>query len=108
MISYSLKSTLSLNNLEILRPKVKKKLMNLQKKFCESPLRLFNNARKFRPRISKTRDKNSANNQNCHLPSQQQWFVNSLLCKLFSRRGKKTLEVKRGGEAIQIASAVES
>jgi hypothetical protein len=36
MISAS-KSTLSLNNLKILRPKVKKNLMNFRKKFCESP-----------------------------------------------------------------------
>ncbi len=34
MISIS-KSTLSLNNLKILRPKVTKKLTNLPKKFCE-------------------------------------------------------------------------
>jgi len=37
MISAS-KSTLSLNNLNILRPKVTKNLMNLRKKFCKSPL----------------------------------------------------------------------
>jgi len=36
MISAS-KSTLSLNNLKILRPKVVKNLKNLCKKFCESP-----------------------------------------------------------------------
>jgi len=34
MISAS-KSTLSLNNLKILRPKDKKNLTNLRKKFCE-------------------------------------------------------------------------
>jgi len=33
------KRTLSLNNLMILRPKVPKNLMNLHKKFCESPPR---------------------------------------------------------------------
>jgi len=36
MISAS-KSTLSLNNLNILMPKVTKNLTNLRKKFCESP-----------------------------------------------------------------------
>ncbi len=40
MISAS-KSTLSLNNLKILRPKVTKNLRNLHKKFCESPPRAF-------------------------------------------------------------------
>jgi len=35
MISTS-KSTLILNNLKILRPKVTKNLINLNKKFCES------------------------------------------------------------------------
>jgi len=35
MISAS-KSTLSLNNLKILRPKVTKNLSNLHEKFCES------------------------------------------------------------------------
>jgi len=35
MISAS-RSTFSLNNLNILRPKVTKNLMNLHKKFCES------------------------------------------------------------------------
>jgi len=38
MISAS-KSTLSLNNLKILRPKVTKNLTNLRKKFCELPPR---------------------------------------------------------------------
>ena len=33
------KSTLSLNNLKILKPKVTKNLKNLRKKFCESPPR---------------------------------------------------------------------
>jgi len=33
------KSTLSLNNLKILRPKVKKSLPNFRKKFCEFPPR---------------------------------------------------------------------
>ncbi len=36
MISAS-KSTLNLNNLKILRPKVTKNLTNLHKKFCEFP-----------------------------------------------------------------------
>jgi len=36
MISVS-KSSLSLNNLKILRPKVTKNLMNLSEKFCELP-----------------------------------------------------------------------
>ncbi len=36
MISAS-KSTLDLNNLKILRPKVRINLTNLNKKFCESP-----------------------------------------------------------------------
>ncbi len=36
MISAS-KSTLSLNNLKILRPEVTKSLTNLCKEFCESP-----------------------------------------------------------------------
>jgi len=40
MISAS-KSTLSLNNLKILRPKVTKNLTNLGKKFCEFPPRHF-------------------------------------------------------------------
>jgi hypothetical protein len=40
MISAS-KSTLSLNNLMILRPKVTKILTNLRKKFYESPPRSF-------------------------------------------------------------------
>jgi hypothetical protein len=35
------KSTLSLNNLKILRPKVTKNLMNLSKTFCEYPPSLF-------------------------------------------------------------------
>jgi hypothetical protein len=35
------KSTLSLNNLKILRPKVTKNLTNLHKKFCESPPRFL-------------------------------------------------------------------
>jgi len=39
MISAS-KSTLSLNNLKILRPKVTKYLTNLRKKFCEFPPRV--------------------------------------------------------------------
>jgi len=34
---YASKSTFSLNNLKILRPKVRKNLTNLLKKFCESP-----------------------------------------------------------------------
>jgi hypothetical protein len=34
-------STLSLNNLKILRAKVTKNLMNLPKKFCESPSLCF-------------------------------------------------------------------
>jgi len=38
MISAS-KSTLSLNNIKILRPKVTKNLKNLRKKSCESPPR---------------------------------------------------------------------
>ncbi len=40
MISTS-KSTLCLNNLKIIRPKVTKNLTNLHKKFCESPPRAF-------------------------------------------------------------------
>ena len=36
MIS-ALKTTFSLNNLKILRPEVTKNIMNLRKKFCESP-----------------------------------------------------------------------
>jgi len=39
MISAS-KSTLSINNLKILTPKVTKNLMNLRETFCESPPRL--------------------------------------------------------------------
>ncbi len=42
MISAS-KSTLSLNNLKILRPKVTKNLTNLCKQFCESPPRFLMN-----------------------------------------------------------------
>jgi hypothetical protein len=38
MISAS-KSTLSLNNIKILRPKVTKNITNWRKKFCESPPR---------------------------------------------------------------------
>ncbi len=34
---FALKSTLSLNNIKILRPKVTKNLTNSPKKFCESP-----------------------------------------------------------------------
>jgi len=41
MIS-DLKSTLSLNNLKILRPKVTKNLTNWPKKFCEFPPRILN------------------------------------------------------------------
>ncbi len=36
---FASKSTLSLNNLKILRPKVTKNLTNLPKKFCEFPPR---------------------------------------------------------------------
>ncbi len=36
-----IKSTLSLNNFKILRPKVKKNLTNLGKKICEFPPRAF-------------------------------------------------------------------
>jgi len=40
---YASKSTLNLNNLNMLRPKVTKNLTNLLKKFCESrPAELYN------------------------------------------------------------------
>jgi len=51
MISAS-KSTLSLNNLNILRPKVTKNLTNLPKKFCESPPRSLSRTRATKETIN--------------------------------------------------------
>ena len=40
-MTYASKTTFCLNNVKILRPKVRKNLTNLHKKFCEFPHRCF-------------------------------------------------------------------
>ncbi len=91
MISAS-KSTLSVNNLKILRPKVTKNLTHLRKKFCESPPRAV--ARQWRerrlPRAAVLNPNCSATRiqkKNFHKPHQGIFLAN--LCKISYSKQKK-------------------